>query len=284
MSETKNKDDKDKPEAALSRRELLLSSGAAAVVSRFPIQTVLLSQISSPPLPPGLYTPSVDHLSHALNSDAAFLPAPAGAETEYRRPASGPYVPQGLTAEEFAVVRRLVEIIVGEDLKRSGDSPPGVQELDAELAEWIDLVVASAPGVRAAARNLNVDHRALAVAYFGSEDSVRELETSEPERICHEGFVWLDQESRQRFAKPFLGAEPAQQVALVELISDARADKSVVNAGTPLFDFLKTQCIRGFFTSRVGLKELDYKGNSFYSESPGCGLTRNSSGNRKEPE
>jgi Gluconate 2-dehydrogenase subunit 3 len=284
MSETKNKEAKDKSEAALSRRELLLTSGAAAVVSRFPIQTALLAQISSPPLPPGLYTPSVDHLTHALNSDAAFLPIPAGAETEYRRPASGPYVPQGLTAEEFALIRRLVEIILGEDLKPAGDSPPGVQGIGAELAEWIDLVVASAPGVRAAARNLDADHRALAVTYFGSEDSVRELETSEPERICHEGLVWLGQESWQRFAKPFLEAEPAQQVALVELISDARADKSAVHAGTRLFDFLKIECIRGFYTSRFGLKELNYKGNSFYSESPGCDLTPNSSGIRKQSD
>jgi len=26
----------------------------------------------------------------------------------------------------------------------------------------------------------------------------------------------------------------------------------------------------GFYTSKEGLKELDYKGNSFYSVSPGC--------------
>jgi hypothetical protein len=28
--------------------------------------------------------------------------------------------------------------------------------------------------------------------------------------------------------------------------------------------------IRGFYTSRLGLKELDYKGNAFYAESPSC--------------
>jgi hypothetical protein len=36
---------------------------------------------------------------------------------------------------------------------------------------------------------------------------------------------------------------------------------------------LKPECIRGFYTSRLGMKELDYTGNSFYGQSPGCSLT-----------
>jgi hypothetical protein len=38
----------------------------------------------------------------------------------------------------------------------------------------------------------------------------------------------------------------------------------------PFFKMLKNRTIQGFYTSRQGLKELDYKGNSFYSVCPGC--------------
>jgi len=47
-----------------------------------------------------------------------------------------------------------------------------------------------------------------------------------------------------------------------------------------LLDFLKSESIRGFYTSRVGLKELD-KGNSFYVKSSGCNLCLDANGARK---
>jgi len=158
------------------------------------------------------------------------------------------------------------------DLGRLPLDSAGAPFCVVEVAEWVDLVVASAPQVRAAARSLSPGHRRLAVAYFGTEDSVRELETFEPERVCREGLGWLDEESSRRNGKGFFKSEPADQAALLQTISDARADKSVVTAGTRLFDFLKAESIRGFYTSRLGLKELDYKGNAFYGTSPGCGL------------
>jgi hypothetical protein len=278
MDEAEKKIDKGKPGVSLTRREWLLSLGSAVLLPAFPSAP---GQAGSDPqtvgaaLPPGLYQPSLDHLSHALGSDDPFLPIPADAETEYLQPRSGPFVPQAFTQEEFAVVRRLVEIILGEDLKNSSEKPtPGTPaSIYDEVAEWIDVVVATAARVRNLARSLPADERALAVAYFGGEKPVHELETFEPERVCHEGLAWLDEESRRRFGKGFLDAAPAGQVEIVQAISDVRPKASLIRAGTLLFDFLKSESVRGFYTSRVGLKELDYKGNSFYAESPGCGLT-----------
>ena len=216
--------------------------------------------------------PSLDHLTHALTSDDPFLPIPPGAETEYVRPRTGPFVPQGFAREDFPVIRRLVEIILGEDLKTSEETPApgGPANIYDEVAECIDLVVASAPAVRALALNLPADQRILAVAYFGSDQPVRAVETFEPERVCCEGLAWLSEESMRRFAKSFLDAAPAEQTELMGSVSDARTDKTATKAGTRFFEFLKAQSIRGFYTSRRGLKELDYKGNSFYAEPPGC--------------
>jgi hypothetical protein len=278
MDDEKNKIDEVKA-AEVTRREWLLSLGGAVLLAGYSgaIGEVSAQSVTSVAggLPPGLYLPSLDHLTHVLASDSPFHPIPPGAETEYVRPRSGPFVPQGFARDEFPVIRRLVEIILGEDLKTSEDTPvPGAPaSIFDEVAEWIDLVVASAPSIRTLALNLPADQRALAVAYFSTEEPVRELETAEPERVCREGLAWLGEASRRRFAKNFLDATPAEQVELVTSVSDARTDETAVNAGTRFYDLLKAESIRGFYTSRLGLKELDFKGNSFYPESPGCALT-----------
>lgn len=283
MGENENKNDEEKLMDGLTRREWLLSLGSAVVLSGLrgglgevaqAAQDGQVRQEAPATLPPGLYAPSLDHLTHAIGSDGAFVAIPPGAETEYVRPRLGPFVPQVFSKEEFAVVRRLVEIILGDDLgKTSEKTAPGAPaSIYDEVAEWIDLVVASAPRVRRLAQGLPADQRALAVAYFGNEEPVRELETFEPERVCREGLAWLDDGSQRRFGRRFVEDEPAEQMEFVQRISDARPDKSVTHAGTRLFDFVKAECIRGFYTSRAGLKELDYKGNAFYGESPGCRL------------
>ena len=290
MDDARNKIDACRPGGAITRREWLLSLGSAVVLagcSGAPGEAA--TQLAAPgarALPPGLFLPSLDHLTHALTSDDPFHPIPPGAETEYVRPRSGSFVPQAFAREEFPVIRRLVEIILGEDLKNSEEThaPGAPASICDEVAEWIDLVVASAPTVRALALNLPADQRALAVAYFGTEEPVRELETAEPERVCREGLAWLGEESRRRFAKNFLDAAPAEQAELVISVSDARTNKTAANVGTRFYDLLKAESIRGFYTSRRGLKELDFKGNSFYAESPGCALTPHPQTTESKPD
>jgi hypothetical protein len=36
------------------------------------------------------------------------------------------------------------------------------------------------------------------------------------------------------------------------------------------YDLVHREAIRGYYTTRVGLRELDYKGNAYYAECPGC--------------
>jgi hypothetical protein len=290
MDNEKNKIGEGTRGGAITRRRWLLSLGSAVVLAGYSGAPGEGASQSAAPgsstLPRGVFLPSLDHLTHALTSDNAFHPVPPGAETEYVLPRSGPFVPQAFTPEEFPAIRRLVEIILGEDLKNSDQAPTpgGPASICDEVAEWIDLVAASAPVIRALALKLPADQRALAVAFFGTEDPVRELETSEPDRVCHGGLAWLGEESRRRFARDFLEVAPAEQVELVASISDTRPDKAAANAGTRFFDLLKAESIRGFYTSRRGLKELDFKGNSFYPESPGCALTPHPQTTESKPE
>jgi hypothetical protein len=273
MDKPEDKLSEGKPSIALTRREWLLSLSSAVVLSRLPgAPGQRETHAAATPLPPGLYEPSLDHLTHVLSQKAFIAPIPPGAQTEYVRPRSGPFAPSAFAETEFAVVRRLVEIILGEDLKSASDGPPvgAPGSIYDEVAEWVDLVVATAPTVRVLARNLPPEHRALAAAYFGSEEPVHHLELFEPERICREGLVWLNEESQRRFAKNFLALDVGSQTELVQTISDARSDTTTTHAGTQLFDFLKQETVRGFYTSRLGLKELGYDDQSVHGQSPGC--------------
>ena len=212
-------------------------------------------------LPPGVYRPSRDHLSHALMSAEQFHPIPPGSPTDYVRPSHSPFKPLFFSEAEFTAVRRLTQLLLDETTENNA--------VAEEVAQWIDLRVSSADSVRHAAAGLDPLHHDLAVAFYGSA-RVQQLENWNPANTCREGLAWLADSVQKQHSKGFLLLQPEQQIALLEAISDGRPDKHDQNAGTRLFDFLKAELVRGFYTSRVGLKELDFRGNAFYARSPGC--------------
>jgi hypothetical protein len=224
-------------------------------------------------LPPGLYGPSNDQMTHALMSDERYRTIVHGCETDFVTPRTGPFEPRFFSSQEFTVVRRLLELMLGEVAAPSGSSDVAVgsprQDVVAEIAEWIDLVVSGAAAVREAARSLSAQHRALAGSFYGPE-VVRRLETAEPEKTWREGLNWLAAESQNRYSRAFLELSEAQAVELLTLVSDGHPERSTENAGTRLFQLLKDQTVHGFYTSQRGLKELDFKGNAFYADCPGC--------------
>jgi len=260
----------------LTRRQWLrlghgvLLTGFSGVVGELAAGALTAHQAAespSPGLPPGLYLPSNDHLTHALMSDEPYHPAPPGSETDYVRPRTGPFEPQFFTADQFAEARRLVELILGE-------SPQGVRDAQGapvaeEVAEWIDLIVFHAESVREAVRRLSPEHRAVADHYHGPE-AMRKLETSDPQKVWREGLAWLARESARRFGKSFLGLSEAEQLEVLKTASNEGAGQAAENAGTRLFELLKAQALDGFYTSRRGLDELDYQGNTYHAECPGC--------------
>jgi hypothetical protein len=265
--------------AERSRREWLLCLGEAAVLMGLG-GTIRQGKegfwwaapADAAGLPPGLYVPSNDGLSHALSSEGEYHPIPSGSETDYLRPRTAPFQSQWFSPADFRVLRRFVELMLGPTRKSSGASPHDT-ERDARAsqaaAEWIDFSVASAPRVRQAARRVATAHRAVAAAYYGA-DTVAQLEAHEPEKICRAGLLWLEQESQDRHQNSFIGLLEAQQLELLKLISDDRPEKGAENPGTRFFALIKAEVVRAYYTSKAGLEELDFKGNAFYPASPGC--------------
>jgi hypothetical protein len=90
---------------------------------------------------------------------------------------------------------------------------------------------------------------------------VEKLAAEDLAKTCHQGLAWMSEQSAN-----FASLRPGEQTALVMAMSETKVD-------TPsgrFFTLLKTETIKGFYTSRAGLKELDFKGNAFYARSPGC--------------
>jgi hypothetical protein len=161
---------------------------------------------------------------------------------------------------------RVIELMVGEADAKSED------HTCSAIVEWIDLRLAGAAPLREAAHKLNPLYRALAIAYLGP-DRVNETATAVPETICREGLAWLSNAAVSDGVHDFSALPAERQGAILLSLSDMRPDKKTDNAGTRFFAWLKPQVIRGFYTSQIGLRELDYKGNSFYARSPGCDRT-----------
>ena len=265
----------------LTRRQWILRLGEAAVLAGFSgaaAEALTNTQLptasattGSAGLPPGLYESSGEHMAHVLFRDSRFIAPPPGSETEYAvaHAATG-FEPAFFSRDEFKIARRLVELVLNSQADAASGSGIAPVENDTvdEITEWIDLALSQSAATREAATNLSSQHRELAVHYYGGE-AVRRLETADLEKGWKEGLAWLQEESNTR-GQNFLGLSEAQQIQLLDSISTLKGNAGAEGPAGNFGRLLKASTIQGYYTSRAGLKELDYKGNAFYPESPGC--------------
>jgi len=263
----------------LSRREWLIDVGRAAALAGIsggtgPLQADALtepgvSESKPETLPPGLYRPAYGHLGRALEDDSRFHPIPPGCPVDFIRPRSKPFGPQFFSRDEYQVIHRLTALMLGEAPIASEKSSDG--SIVDEVAEWIDLHTYGFAEVRKAAEQLTPEQVALAEAYDGAR-LLHRVKTSDTQKTYRDGLAWVAEQSKQQHQRDFVELSENQQTAILDIVSDDRVNKGAENNGTRFFRLLKNDIISGFYTSKAGLKELDYKGNRFYAESPGCAL------------
>ena len=160
----------------------------------------------------------------------------------------GKYTPKLFNAHEWATITRLSEIVVPAD-DRSGSA------VDAGAPQFIDLLCSQ--------------NEELAVIFTG-------------------GLSWFDAEMRKRVGKEFVSATPAEQTALLDAIVAAErtvreqgAEQALfarapqyksfagytVKPGTDLapgvkfFDWARRLIVDAFYTSPIGVKDVNYIGN-----------------------
>jgi Gluconate 2-dehydrogenase subunit 3 len=221
-------------------------------------------------LPPGLYQPSLDLLTHTLEGSQPFRAVPTGTQTDYVRPPHGPFAPRFFSREEFSTVTRLVRVMLAaRGGKKEGPGGGQVNQASEEISEWINLVLSRAPQVREAARNISNQHRELAIRFYGAH-AIRRLESEDPQTSWREGLEWVSSQSTRRFEKPFPNLDDGEIAAILESASDGQSPPSRPGAGSRFFKLLKAAVIEGYYTSRRGLEELGSSRHGFHAESPGC--------------
>ena len=76
------------------------------------------------------------------------------------------------------------------------------------------------------------------------------------------GLAWMDYQTRKRHQKDFVDCSKAQQLALVDEIAWPGKAKAEMRAGADFFSLMRNLTACGFFSSKIGIEDLGYKGNS----------------------
>jgi len=149
-------------------------------------------------------------------------------------PATEPFAPRFFTLHEMATVRLLGDYIIPRD-ERSGSAS------DAKVPEWIDA--------------------------FMADDSV----TSPPQRIeLRGGLAWMDRECHARHRATFVACTDAQRRALLDDIAWPAKAKPEHRPGAAFFATFRDLVASGFWSSPIGVKDLQYIGNTIVHEWNGC--------------
>lgn len=75
------------------------------------------------------------------------------------------------------------------------------------------------------------------------------------------GLLWLDIKSSKMFKKSFSDASKTQQLELVDLIAFPDKAKIENAQGVSFFNRMRNLTASGFFTSKIGIEDMNYKGN-----------------------
>jgi len=84
------------------------------------------------------------------------------------------------------------------------------------------------------------------------------------------GLTWLDSQSKALNGRPFIRLVAEQQTALLEPLAYKAKFAANDETGREFFNTIREYTVMGFYTSEIGLKELDFPGFRFYGESPAC--------------
>ena len=153
-------------------------------------------------------------------------------EAEKADAKTGAYVPKYFNAHDYKTLQTLCETILPADEDSGG-------AIEAGAPEFIDLITS---------------------------------ENEKYKRVLGDGLKWLDSTCVSRYGKAYLDCTPQQQKEILDLIAYRKnaAQDDALKQGVEFFSLLRNLTSDGFFTSKIGIKYLGYKGNTYLPEFPGC--------------
>jgi gluconate 2-dehydrogenase gamma chain len=163
-------------------------------------------------------------------TDAEAALAASNAQAARAAAAARPFIPKFFTVKELALVRTLADIVIPKD-ERSGSAG------DAGVPEFMDFMM--------------IDQPARQVAMRG-------------------GLAWLDVECQRRFDKTFLDCAGAERTAVLDDIAWPATAKPAFAHGVAFFTSFRDLTAAGFWTTRMGIDDLQYMGNRSVARWNGC--------------
>ena len=148
------------------------------------------------------------------------------------------YELQFFTDHEFETVRMLADYVIPAD-DRSGSAT------EARVPEFMDSVM--------------VD------ALLGTEEQRTERQTA-----MRGGLAWLDYQCLDRHDALFIHCPDAQRRELLDLIAWPEEAPPEMEAGVAFFNSFRDLTASGFFSSKMGMEDLQYRGNTYIEEWTGC--------------
>ncbi len=140
------------------------------------------------------------------------------------------YKPKFFAAHEYATVRVLVDIIIPKD-ERSGSAT------DAGVPEFMDFIMIDQPARQTAMRG---------------------------------GLAWIDLECEDRYDKRFLECTADERTAVLDDIAWPAKAKPELAHGIAFFNSFRDLTASGFWSSKMGVEDLQYTGNVMVPEWKGC--------------
>jgi gluconate 2-dehydrogenase gamma chain len=174
-----------------------------------------------------------------------WTPAEAGQAhqqaTQARKTATkAAFKPKFFTPHEWATVRVLVDLIIPKD-ERSGSAT------EAGVPEFMDFLMLDRP-------------------VTGESDRTRR------QTAMRGGLRWLDGECRRRVDKTFVDCTPAERTAVLDDIAwpERAMDNPALSNGVAFFNSFRDLTASGFWSSKIGVEDLQYMGNVANPNWEGC--------------
>jgi hypothetical protein len=140
------------------------------------------------------------------------------------------YQPKVFSAHEWRTVRVLVDMVIPRDA-RSGSAT------DAGVPEFMDVFMETRQNMRTWMRT---------------------------------GLTWLDDECRKRFSKAFVDCDATQRAAVLDDIAWPRRAGPEMQNGVRFFNNFRNFTASGFWSSKIGVDDLQYMGNRPIAQWNGC--------------
>jgi gluconate 2-dehydrogenase gamma chain len=76
------------------------------------------------------------------------------------------------------------------------------------------------------------------------------------------GLRWLDMQCLKKYNNDFKSATSAEQIEMVDAIAYPNKAKPAMKPGVTFFNLMRNLTATGFYTSKIGIADIGYKGNT----------------------